>query len=120
VRRTSLALRVGVALAKQKKEQPIMSTKSKWFDEASNTSLIDEQAQKLGPFLAAMADGKIDSAEVKAQEGRLVAAMREAEPLLNDEQHAKVTNLLVELAAYDLMQVLHTLHAARPKTRFVG
>jgi hypothetical protein len=97
-----------------------MSSKSKWFDEASNTSLIDEQAQKLGSFLTAMADGRIDAAEVTAQEARLVAAMREVEPLLSDEQHAKVTKLLVELSAYDLMQVLHTIHAARPKTRFVG
>jgi hypothetical protein len=97
-----------------------MSTKSKWFDEASNTSLIDEQAQKLEPFLTAMADGRIDAAEVKAQEDRLVAAMREVEPLLSDDVHAKVTKLLVELSAYDLMQVLHTIHAARPKTRFVG
>lgn len=97
-----------------------MSAKSQWFDEVSNTSLIDEQAQKLGPFLTAMADGQIDAAEVKAQEDRLVAIMREVEPLLSEAQHAKVTQLLVELTAYDLMQVLHTIHAARPKTRFVG
>lgn len=97
-----------------------MSAKSKWFDDATNTSLIDEQAQKLEPFLNAMADGQIDAHEVKAQEDRLVAAMRAVEPLLNDDLHAKVTRLLVELSAYDLMQVLHSIHEARPKTRFVG
>ena len=95
-------------------------TKSAWFDDASQTSLIAEQAQKLGPFLAAMADGKIDAAEVKSQEDRLVALMREVESLLNDEQHAKVTKLLVELTAYDLMKVLNSIHEARPKTVFRG
>ena len=95
-------------------------TKSAWFDEASHTSLIAEQAQRLEPFLAAMADGKIDAAEVKAQEERLVKRMREVEPLLSEEQHAKVTQLLVELTAYDLMTVLNSIHEARPKTAFRG
>jgi len=94
--------------------------KSTWFDETTNTSLIDDKAQKLGPFLAAMADGKIDDAEVKSQEARLVSLMKEVEPMLNPDQHAKVTQLLVELTAYDLMQTLHAIHAARPKTKFVG
>lgn len=99
-----------------------MSTTNKnaWFDEASDTSLISEQAQRLEPFLAAMADGRIDSSEVKAQEERLVAQMRVVEPMLNAEQHAQVTKLLVELTAYDLMQVLHSIHESRPKTTFRG
>ena len=36
----------------------------------SNTPLIAEQAQRLDSFLAAMADGKVTDAEVKAQEER--------------------------------------------------
>jgi len=46
--------------------------------------------------------------------------MQEVEPLLSDEQHAKVTQLLVELTAYDVMNVLHSMHEARPKTVFRG
>ena len=96
------------------------TTKSAWFDEASHKSLISEQAERLTPFLAAMADGKIDTTELKAQEDRLIARMRDVEPMLNDQQHAKVTELLVELTAYDLMKVLHSIHESRPKTVFRG
>jgi hypothetical protein len=95
-------------------------SKSAWFDETSAQPLISEQAQRMESFLSAMADGKIDASEVKAQEERLIAQMKVVEPLLNEEQHAQVTKLLVELAAYDLMQVLHSIHAARPKTVFQG
>lgn len=95
-------------------------SKSAWFDESSATPLISEQAQRMETFLSAMADGKIDANEVKAQEERLIAQMKLVEPLLNEDQHAKVTKLLVEMAAYDLMQVLHSIHEARPKTVFRG
>ena len=40
--------------------------------------------------------------------------------LLDAAAHAKVTELLCELTASDLMQVLHTMHAARPQTEFQG
>ncbi len=67
-----------------------------------------------------MADGMIDEGELRAQEKRLVQAMRETEPLLKASLHAKVTHLLCELTAYDLMQVMHSFHRARPKTEFQG
>lgn len=94
--------------------------RSAWFDESSNLPIIEEQAQRLDSFLAAMADGRIDASELEAQQARLVKLMKEIEPKLNDELHAKVTQLLVELTAYDLMKVLHSMHAARPKTVFRG
>lgn len=94
--------------------------KSKWFDEATSAPLISEKAKQLKGFLAAMADGVIDKKELKAQEERLIEAMKEVEPLLSAEQHAKVTELLCELTAYDLMQVMHAFHKARPKTEFQG
>jgi hypothetical protein len=40
--------------------------------------------------------------------------------MLSDEQHSEVTRLLCELSAYDIMQLLHTLHQSRPKTAFRG
>ena len=46
--------------------------------------------------------------------------MQEVEPLLEPDLHAKVTRLLCELTAYDLMQVMHSLHHSRPKTVFQG
>ena len=41
-----------------------MTTKrtSSWFDEASHTPIIGEQAQRLASFLTTMADGKVDDA----------------------------------------------------------
>lgn len=95
-------------------------TKSAWFDEASEQSLIAEQAKRLDSFLTAMADGTVDASEVQAQEARLVKLMKEVEPQLSGELHAKVTQLLCELTAYDVMQLLHTMHEARPKTAFRG
>lgn len=93
---------------------------SAWFDDASNIPLISEQAQRLESFLEAVADGKIDQHEIDAQEKRLVDLMREIEPLLDADLHAKVTRLLCELTAYDLMQMMRTLEEARPKTAFRG
>jgi hypothetical protein len=82
--------------------------------------LIEEHVQKLAGFVEAMADGRIDDAELNAQEQRLVAAMKDVESRLNDADHAKVTRLLCELTAYNVMQTLHSLQSARPKTRLQG
>ena len=91
-----------------------------WLDDKTQTPLIDEYTQKLTTFIAALADGQIDTSEVSDQEKRLVGLMKEVEPELNDAQHAKVTRLLCELTAYNVMQSLHSLQAARPKTVFRG
>jgi hypothetical protein len=93
---------------------------SSWFDEGSNTPLISEQAKKLDSFLAAIADGKVTNAELKDQESRLVKLMKEIEPKLDAPLHAKVTELLCELTAYDMMQAFHMMQQSRPKTTFRG
>jgi len=91
-----------------------------WFDEKSQTPLIDQYARKLTTFLEAMADDKIDDHEIKAQESRVINLMKEIEPKLDDALHAKVTELLCELTAHDLMQMLYQMQKARPKTVFRG
>ena len=58
--------------------------------------------------------------ELKAQETRLTTLMKAVEPLLDDALHAKVTELLCELTAYDLMQTLHEMQKTRHKTVFRG
>ena len=93
---------------------------SVWFHEGTSTPLIADQAQRMNSFMDAMADGHIDDAELAAQETRLVEIMREVEPLLSPELHEKVTQLLCELTAYDLMQIMHSLHQSKPKTTFRG
>jgi hypothetical protein len=92
----------------------------KWFDESSHEPLIEKYARQLDSFLTTMADGVVDDAEIKAQEERLVGLMKEVEPLLNDDLHGKVTHLLCELTAYNIMQMLHGLHQTRPRTQFRG
>lgn len=91
-----------------------------WLDEETNEPLISKKAQQMESFVAAMADGTIDESEVQAQEKRLIRVMKEVEPMLDAATHAKVTQLLCELTAYDLMQVLHSFHQARPVSQFQG
>src|SRR5215210_3453030 len=91
-----------------------------WFDDKSQTPRIEEYAQQLDSFVKAVADGKVTEGEVKAQEARLLALMKVVEPLLDDALHEKVTRLLCELTAYDLMQTLNLMQEARPKTTFRG
>ena len=86
--------------------------RSNWIDDDNNPAL-EEHVARLDHFTQAMADGNIDAAELEKQETLLIDAMRAVEGDLNDEQHAKVTALLAELAAYSVMQVLHGLAAAR-------
>lgn len=91
-----------------------------WLDETSGAPVIDQYARQLGTFLEAVADGKVEDAELKAQEGRVAALMREIEPKLDDAMHEEVTKLLCELAAYDVMQMIHGVTTQRPKTKFKG
>lgn len=95
-------------------------SRTSWFDDKSQTPQIEQHARKLTSFIDALADGKVEAAELKAQEARLTALMKEVEPLLDDNLHAKVTQLLCELTAYDLMQVLHDVQISRRKTVFRG
>ena len=81
-----------------------------WFDDA-DLPIIDEQVEKLESFTQAMADGVIEAKELSRQQETLVAAMKAVESTLNDDQHAKVTRLLVELSAYNVMRLLHELQS---------
>jgi len=94
--------------------------KTPWFDAASDAPLLAEYARKLDSFLEVVADGRVDSTELEAQEKRVVALMKEVEPLLPPEAHEKFTQLLCEVTAYDLMNTLHLAHASRPRTKFRG
>ena len=92
-------------------------TRVSWFDETTNMPVIDEQVHKLSTFVDAMADGVIDDAELDKQQSSVMTAMKAVEGTLNDEQHAKVTRLMIELSAYNIMRLLHELHETRPGRR---
>ena len=91
--------------------------RTSWFDDA-DLPIIDEQVDKLESFAEAMADGLIDKQELERQQESLTRAMKAVEGDLNDTQHAKVTRLLVELSAYNIMRLLHELQGRRLEKAF--
>ena len=95
------------------------SIRPSWLDDEGGDA-IDDYARKLESYVQAMADGIVTTDEVEGQEQRVVDLMREIEPQLDDALHAKVTELLCELVAFDILQLLHTVQESRPKTRFRG
>jgi hypothetical protein len=89
-----------------------------WFDEHKEVPVIDEQVGKLATFVDAMADGVIDKGELEKQQSSVVLAMKAVQNDLNDAQHEKVTRLLVELSAYNVMRLLHELQQSRLEKAF--
>jgi len=87
--------------------------RTSWFDDKAGHEAIQDRVRHLDSFTSALADGVITAKELDGQEKRLVEAMKAVEPLLNDDQHAKVTTVLVELTAYNIMRLLHELQAER-------
>lgn len=107
--------------AKKPAAKPAASKKRlSWLAKGTDTPLIDQYARQLDSFIQTMADGEVDASEIKDQEARVVKLMKAVEPELDDAMHEQVTQLLCELTAYDIMQILHSMQAARPKTRFRG
>ena len=98
----------------------ISPNRMSWLDAQARTPIIDLYAQQLDSFISTIADGKVDEHEVQSQEARLVQLMQEIEPQLDDAMHEKITRLLCELTAYDIMQVLHTMQQAQPHETFQG
>jgi len=98
----------------------ISPNRMSWLDAEARTPIIDLYAQQLDSFISTIADGKVDENEVQSQEARLVQLMQEIEPQLDDAMHEKITRLLCELTAYDIMQVLHTMQQAQPHGTFQG
>lgn len=86
-----------------------------WFDEKAGHEAIQDRVNKLDSFTSALADGVITGQELDSQEKRLIEAMKAAESTLSDEQHAKVTTVLVELTAYNIMRLLRELKAEQAR-----
>lgn len=84
-----------------------------WLDEETDLPALDEHVQQLEHFTNSLADGVVDAAELAKQNDAVVAAMKAVQDELSDAQHAKVTKLLVELTALNIMQTLHELTGDR-------
>ena len=89
-----------------------------WFDDRAEHPLIHEKLEKLESFTSALADGQVSKQELSGQEARLMAALKSLEPDLSDAQHEKVTTVLVELSAYNVMRLLHELRAEQTRLAF--
>jgi alpha-D-ribose 1-methylphosphonate 5-triphosphate diphosphatase PhnM len=105
-------------MSKTKTEAP--GPRTAWLDKSTDAPMIGQYAERLGTFLDAMADGRVDAKELEAQETRVVALMKSIEPQLDGALHEDVTHLLCELSAYNIMKTLHELVASAPKTKFRG
>jgi hypothetical protein len=92
--------------------------RTSWLDDNAEHPVIHDRVNTLESFTAALADGVVSKQEVSGQEQRLIAAMKKAEADLNDDQHAKVTTLLIELTAYNVMRLLHELQTERARMAF--
>jgi hypothetical protein len=92
--------------------------RASWFDDNAQHPAIQERLSKLDSFTSAMADGVVTSQELDGQEHRLVAAMKKVEGQLDDATHAQVTDMLVELTAYNIMRLLHELQTERARLAF--
>jgi hypothetical protein len=91
------------------------AARQNWLDDSQQSTLIGEYTEKLTSFVDALADGRIDKDELEAQEIRLVETMKVVEPMLSDEQHTAVTQLLCELTAFNVMQMLNSLESSKPQ-----
>jgi len=91
--------------------------RANWIDDDNHPDL-DEHVGQLEHFSNAIADGIVSEAELQQQEDHLKAAMSAVESELSDDQHAKVTKLLAELAAYTVMQMMHDMAKARLQRAF--
>jgi predicted transcriptional regulator len=89
-----------------------------WFDDKAEHEAIQERVSKLDSFTSALADGVVSKQELSSQEQRLVSAMKSVEAELSDDLHSKVTTVLVELTAYNVMRLLHELQSERKRMAF--
>ncbi|MCA9515230.1 MAG: hypothetical protein KC635_09835 [Myxococcales bacterium] len=89
-----------------------------WLDPETDLPALDEHVARLEHFTDSMADGVIDAGELEKQEHAVVAAMKAVQDRLDDEQHALVTRLLLEVSAYNVMAVLHELAGERVSQAF--
>ncbi|MBA3821711.1 MAG: hypothetical protein H0X17_22695 [Deltaproteobacteria bacterium] len=86
--------------------------RASWIND-DTTPDLDAHVGQLEHFAQSIADGVIDAKELTTQEQNVVTAMKAVEGTLDDAQHAKVTRLLAEVAAYSVMRTLHELAQAR-------
>ena len=94
-------------------------TRKSWVDPNTKEPLIDDDARKMATYMQAFSDGVISEQEISDQEARLVDLMRDVESDLDDTTHAKITKLMCELTAFNIMQLVYEMQMSRA-TAFRG
>jgi hypothetical protein len=74
-----------------------------WF-ESDDTLSFQRYYDQIESWRKAMADGRLDASEVEAQRQKVAGLLKELEPTLTDEQHARLTDILGEMAVLQAMQ----------------
>jgi hypothetical protein len=92
--------------------------RASWFDDKAEHPVIQDRLMKLASFTSALEDGVVSKQELDGQEARVVTAMKNVEGELSDDLHAKVTTMLVEMTAYNVMRLLHELQVERTRIAF--
>lgn len=88
-------------------------TRRSWIDPETNEVRIEGYARKLTPLTQAFSDGVISEQEISDQQARLIDLMKSLEPTLDDATHAKVTKMVTELTAFNMMQIVFQLQQER-------
>jgi hypothetical protein len=80
------------------------SSRISWFDQEKGPLHLSEYFQRMDSWQQAIADNRITAEEIRDQASRVIALLKEVEPLVNDEEHQVITETLYEMAVLQAMQ----------------
>jgi hypothetical protein len=80
------------------------SSRISWFDQEKGGLHLADYFQRMASWQQAMEDGKITPEEIRDQSNRVIALLKEAEPLVNETERQLVTETLYEMAVLQAMQ----------------
>jgi hypothetical protein len=80
------------------------SSRISWFDQEKGPLYLSEYFQRMGSWQQAIADNRITPEEIRDQASRVIALLKEVEPLVNETEHQVITETLYEMAVLQAMQ----------------
>jgi hypothetical protein len=80
------------------------SSRISWFDQEKGPLYLSEYFQRMDSWQQAIADNKITPEEIRDQASRVIALLKEVEPLVNETEHQVITETLYEMAVLQAMQ----------------
>jgi hypothetical protein len=80
------------------------SSRISWFDQEKGPLYLAEYFQRMASWQQAIADGKITPEEIRDQAGKVIALLKEVEPLVSEAERQVITETLYEMAVLQAMQ----------------